>query len=68
METKFWRWVRPSWARLYVLALAAPAFWMMWLLLDREPYKVVGFLMMTAWLVFIFRIWFWYEKPLKKAD
>jgi hypothetical protein len=40
---------------------------MMWLLLDREPAKAVGMLMLTGWLVFIFRIWFWYEKPPSRA-
>ena len=63
METNIWLWVRPSWARAYVLALAAPAFWFMWLLLEREPARAFCMLMLIGWLVFIFRIWFWYEKP-----
>ncbi|QQQ17418.1 hypothetical protein JIP62_08605 [Brevundimonas vitis] len=63
METDIWRWVRPSWGRLYVLALAAPAFWVVWRLLDRDPAKVVVMLIVGGWLVFIFRTWFWFEKP-----
>ena len=63
METDLRRWPRPSWTRAYVLALAAPAFRIMWLRQIGSPAKVVGMLMLTGWLVFIFRIWFWYEKP-----
>ena len=63
MRPDIWRWVRPSWARLYTLALAAPALWFMWLLLGRDSIKAVTSAALVGWLVFIFRAWFWYEKP-----
>lgn len=59
-----WRWVRPSWARAYSLALATPALWALWILvLDGNPTKAVITGGCALWLFFVLRIWFWYEKP-----
>jgi uncharacterized protein (DUF58 family) len=48
-----WRWVRPSWARLYCLILAAPAIWAIWfLVLEANGNKVVILLAAGLWLFF----------------
>jgi hypothetical protein len=59
-----WRWIRPSWARFYSLAFAAPAVWAIWVLvLEANQDKLIVMLACAAWLFFVLRIWFWYEKP-----
>jgi uncharacterized protein (DUF58 family) len=63
-EADVWRWVRPSWARLYCVVLAAPAVWAIWwLVLEADHRKVVIAAACGLWLFFILRTWFWYEKP-----
>lgn len=49
--------------RIYCLVLAAPAVWVMWLLVDRTPSKAIALVMALLWLVFVFRTWTWYSRP-----
>lgn len=49
--------------RIFCMILAAPAFWVMWIVLDRAPAKAIILGLALLWLVFIGRTWAWYQQP-----
>ncbi len=54
--------------RIFCLVLAIPAFWLMWMVVDRDPAKAVGLALALLWLAFIGRTWTWYSRPRRKTS
>ena len=53
--------------RILCLILSAPAFWGLWLAVDRTPAKAALLGLALLWLLAIARTWSWYAKPRRKA-
>lgn len=53
--------------RILCLLLSAPAFWAMWLAVDRSPARAAVLALAALWLIAVARTWSWYVKPRRKA-
>ncbi len=53
--------------RVLCLALAAPAVWIIWMVVDRNPAKATILVLALLWVAVLARTWSWYSKATRTA-